>query len=95
MAQKGFKQVLETLEKEGEPKKEVDLKEIAPTMSQVVFKSLINQIAELTSEETGALVAYYKTLNSVIEGKHTVESCTELFTTLLEMNEDIIKNLKT
>ena len=39
MAQKGFKQVLETLEKESDSKKEVNLKEIAPTMSQVVLKA--------------------------------------------------------
>lgn len=94
-AQKGFKQGLETLEKESEPKKEVDLKEIAPMMSQVVFKSLINQIAELSPEETGALVAYYKTLNTVFEGKHTVESWTGMLTTLLEMNEEVIEDLKT
>ena len=95
MAQKGFKQVLETLEKESDSKKEVNLKEIAPTMSQVVLKSLIDQIAELTPGETGALVAYYKTLDTAVKGDHTVERCIEMFNTLLEMNEDVIKHLKT
>ena len=56
---------------------------------------MIDQIAELTPGETGALVAYYKTLDTAVQGDHTVERCIEMLHTLLEMNEDVIKHLKT
>lgn len=93
--QLGLKERLKNFEKieEDNPKKEVELKGFQPMASQVVFRGLVDQIAELTLKETYALASYYKALDILVQKKFTVGSCTEALRDTLELNKAAIKAL--